>query len=91
MEREELATIFCDLVALINSKVSLIENQGQKSQSAGKTAMGLKSKKSIKSKKEEPEKISAFPEISDLPVILRKSSLKEEKILQEKLEKERKK
>lgn len=87
MEREELANIFCDLVALINSKVSFIENQGQKCQSAAKLALGLKTKKSFKSKKEESEKLAPAPEINDLPVIFRKSSLKEEKIIQERLEK----
>lgn len=53
MEKEELTSIFSDLIAFVNTRVNVIENEGQKANPASNNLLSLKSKKSIKQKKDE--------------------------------------
>lgn len=78
-----------DLFSIINDRVDLILSEGQKSQQIIKPTVPLKNKKSFKSKKEENEKPEACPHFE--PIIISKSSTKEEKLFLERQEKQRKK
>jgi len=53
MEKEELTSIFSDLITFVNTRVNVIENEGQKTHPASNSLLSLKSKKSIKQKKDE--------------------------------------
>lgn len=53
MEKEELTSIFSDLIAFVNTRVHVIENEGQKTNPVLNSLLSLKSKKSMKQKKDE--------------------------------------
>jgi len=53
MEKEELTSIFSELIAFVNTRVDVIENEGQKIHPVSNTLLSFKSKKSIKQKKDE--------------------------------------